>query len=231
VSKASDLIAKALSQEGTGEGKGGVTKYGTWYATQVHDNAYKAAAWCDMFVSWCADQVGLGKVIGRYAYTPSHAQWFADNGKWGQKPKVGAIVFYDWGGSHNRAAIDHVGIVTKVRSDGRIQTIEGNTNDQVAQRVRDLSTVAGFGYPAYPGGTTAPKPSSTPRPLLKYGATGTHVKYLQQRLNAKGYHLAVDGVFGPKTRAAVRAFQAAHKSAVVWVDGEVGPKTWTALAK
>ena len=38
--------------------------------------------------------------------------------------------------------------------------------------------------------------------------------------------MAVDGIFGPKTEAAVKAFQKAKKLSV---DGQVGPKTWAAI--
>lgn len=61
---------------------------------------------------------------------------------------------------------------------------------------------------------------------LRNGSTGGNVRKLQETLNVFGAGLAVDGIFGPKTEAAVRAFQKAHK---LDVDGIVGPKTWEAL--
>jgi peptidoglycan hydrolase-like protein with peptidoglycan-binding domain len=64
------------------------------------------------------------------------------------------------------------------------------------------------------------------QPLLRDGSSGNSVKQLQQMLNAAGYHVAVDGVFGPQTEAAVRQFQQAHH---LQVDGIVGPQTWGAL--
>lgn len=64
------------------------------------------------------------------------------------------------------------------------------------------------------------------QPLLRNGSTGNSVKQLQQMLNAAGYHLKVDGIFGPQTEAAVRQFQQTHH---LQVDGIVGPQTWGAL--
>lgn len=42
---------------------------------------------------------------------------------------------------------------------------------------------------------------------LSYGSRGDDVKKLQESLNANGYNLAVDGIYGPKTQAAVSKYQ------------------------
>ena len=63
-------------------------------------------------------------------------------------------------------------------------------------------------------------------PLLGYGSTGSDVRNLQTMLNANGYNLAVDGIFGQKTKAAVRDYQAANG---LKVDGLVGDETWGSL--
>jgi peptidoglycan hydrolase-like protein with peptidoglycan-binding domain len=66
--------------------------------------------------------------------------------------------------------------------------------------------------------------------VLRQGANSAWprvtVRSLQYLLNARGAKLTVDGVFGPKTKAAVVAFQRAHH---LTVDGVVGAKTWGAL--
>ena len=63
--------------------------------------------------------------------------------------KPGAIVFFDWGGTDEIPKIDHVGIIEKVLDDGRVQTIEGNTDDACKRRVRSASVIAGFWNPPY----------------------------------------------------------------------------------
>jgi peptidoglycan hydrolase-like protein with peptidoglycan-binding domain len=50
---------------------------------------------------------------------------------------------------------------------------------------------------------------------------GDPVKAVQAKVG-----VGADGFFGPKTEAAVRAFQRAHD---LVPDGIVGPKTWRAL--
>lgn len=52
------------------------------------------------------------------------------------------------------------------------------------------------------------------------------VKWLQERLNAKGAHLVVDGIIGENTRAVVKEWQRTHS---LVVDGIAGPKTRLSL--
>ncbi len=61
------------------------------------------------------------------------------------------------------------------------------------------------------------------RLFLQAGAIGSEVKELQKVLSAEGfYKFKIDGLFGYRTRAAVRAYQKKHK---LMVDGIVGPQT------
>jgi peptidoglycan hydrolase-like protein with peptidoglycan-binding domain len=68
--------------------------------------------------------------------------------------------------------------------------------------------------------------SISPWPLIRKGNRAHPVRTLQHLLRAREHDVAVDGLFGPKTEAAVRAFQD-QKHLVV--DGIVGPRTWSAL--
>jgi peptidoglycan hydrolase-like protein with peptidoglycan-binding domain len=67
-------------------------------------------------------------------------------------------------------------------------------------------------------------------PVLRPGPNSTWpqvtVRSLQYLLDAHGAKVAVDGVFGANTEAAVLAFQRAHH---LTADGATGPQTWAAL--
>ncbi|MDD3027929.1 MAG: polysaccharide deacetylase family protein [Erysipelotrichaceae bacterium] len=79
-----------------------------------------------------------------------------------------------------------------------------------------------------PTTTTAPVSNATidTWPTLKYGSVGTAVKQLQQMLTYYKFPLVADGVFGPKTLSAVKAFQTSRGIAA---DGIVGPITRSKL--
>lgn len=56
---------------------------------------------------------------------------------------------------------------------------------------------------------------------------GEDVRWAQARLNALGYNSGTpDGIFGPNTDKAVKAFQGANGLSK---DGDIGPKTWAKL--
>ncbi|GII51925.1 hypothetical protein Pth03_03140 [Planotetraspora thailandica] len=158
----SQLLKLAESQVGIHENSyGGGTKFQAWYMsspraqeTVARDggnvSAYANAAWCDMFVSWVGNKLGIRPVLGSDAYTVAHARWFAQNNRWGSAPKPGAVVFFALNGGKSIDSIDHVGFVIKDNGNGTIQTVEGNTlSGEVAIRTRPTWQVAGYGYPYY----------------------------------------------------------------------------------
>jgi len=69
--------------------------------------------------------------------------------------------------------------------------------------------------------------STHPCPTLRSGSRGSSVTDLQIRLRNAGFDPGgIDGIFGPRTRSAVIAFQ---RSKGLTPDGIVGINTWTAL--
>jgi lysozyme len=72
---------------------------------------------------------------------------------------------------------------------------------------------------------------STNKPYLSQGSAGPEVRELQCELNlsmdpGNGYEVAIDGIFGPRTKSAVLRFQACVG---IQQDGIVGPATWSWL--
>lgn len=128
------------------------------YASR-HGSEFLKAPWCDMAVTRWARISGNKEAVlprGDRAYTVWHAEDFQKIGRWHagtaanvDKAKPGDIVFFDWGASNDINKIDHVGVVEKVLGGGRLQTIEGNTDNAVKRRVRSASSIAGLGRPAY----------------------------------------------------------------------------------
>lgn len=163
-------------------------------------------------------------------------------------PKVGDQIFFY---NTDKTDIAHTGLVYMV-DDKKVYTVEGNTNGSsgviangggVRKKSYSLSyaRIAGYGRPNY--GTNAGKPISVPAPTetvtsqqesevvsmrtLRINCKGTQVKVLQWLLNNAGCNAGtVDGVFGKKTNAAVKAYQ---QKAGLEADGVVGGKTWTKL--
>lgn len=141
------VLYAAASQVGITESPAGsnAVKYNeAFYGRKVSGSAYP---WCMAFVWWVFRQAGLSlyktascsALVGRYkAQAPGQVL----RGNY----RPGDIVFFDF--TWKRAKTEHVGIVAKVRADGTLETIEGNTgsgNDAnggaVMRRVRKTSLV------------------------------------------------------------------------------------------
>ena len=94
-----------------------------------------------------------------------------------------------------------------------------------ASAIAGLALVAGTA-----NASSAPSPvslSSSACPVdISYGQVSGCVTELQELLNKRGAHLAVDGDFGPATLGAVKSYQSSHGLSV---DGIVGPLTKASL--
>lgn len=73
------------------------------------------------------------------------------------------------------------------------------------------------------GGVLPPVKGRADMPEIQVGAEGQAVEVLQRVLQHQGHDLAADGVFGPITEDALKAFQASRGLAS---DGICGPITW-----
>lgn len=142
----SDIVSVALSQVGN---VGGET-YWSWYGFSEHVD------WCACFVSWCANACGYidAGVMPKFASCTSGGMaWFKEHGQWQERdyiPNPGDIIFFDWASNGLAGDADHVGIVEKVEN-GRIYTIEGNSDDSVRQNSYPVGylEIRGVGCPIY----------------------------------------------------------------------------------
>ena len=131
------MVSVAMAQLGNEGGQ----KFWSWYGFSSR------VEWCACFVSWCADQCGLitSGAVPKFASCPMGVNWFKSNGKWQENsysPSVGTIIFFDWDGD---GVSDHVGIVEKCEN-GRVYTVEGNSNDMVQQSIYTVGSNLILGY-------------------------------------------------------------------------------------
>ncbi len=108
----------------------------------------KGYAWCMAFVYWCVLQASLKSEITNPLKKTGGvlAQFNACKDFIVKIPQPGYIFIMDFG-----HGVGHTGFVDKILPNGKIQTIEGNTNDdgsregyEVAIRIRKISQIAGF---------------------------------------------------------------------------------------
>jgi hypothetical protein len=108
--------------------------------------------------------VSIAAKIGKYAYCPTHVQFFKSQGRWHARgsvtPQAGDVIFFQSGG-----VACHVGLVEKCAG-GYVTTIEGNASGSsgltpnggaVVRKSYSVGTtyILGYGRPAYAAGEAA----------------------------------------------------------------------------
>jgi hypothetical protein len=103
--------------------------------------------WCAYFTSWVAAQAGVpvGDRGQGYGWVPDVSRWARETGRWvpadAGRPAVGDLVVFDRDGD---GVHDHIGVVTGIRPDGGVETVEGNSDDRVSARSYQPGEAAGF---------------------------------------------------------------------------------------
>lgn len=240
--RADDFVNTMLSFEGVTENPPGSnhTPIGQEYG-------WNGVPWCAEAVSVACRRLGFPLHEAAVIRIEGHARAGDWGMGWSSAPVRGSAVCFDWAG-HGNPNDMHVGVVTEVLDGGRFRTIEGNYHDSCQRVLRDMKYVRGFATfpfedapaPTQPTPAPAPQPAPAPlpppdqrpfgdwpeqnKPLIRRGARGNPVAYLQQVISAKaGGHIGIDGIFGPQTESRVRTVQL---NSHIGVDGIVGPQTW-----
>lgn len=203
-------------------------KYGSkWFGHVVYD--------CSGLTSKLASKLGL-----KY-YHGSNSSWNKDCAYKGKIVKGMKLPAGAWTYTGTDSKKPHIGIVDPTGE--WVIEAQGTKAGVVRTKLSNSKWKywglgKGMEYDFIPGETTAPVSSSKPemtkpvktvkKQTLRRGSRGNDVKELQTILSKAGSSLAIDGIFGPGTQSAVRAFQKKHN---LVVDGIVGPKTWAELLK
>lgn len=167
---AEKLVKQALFYEGVTEdpkGSNNVIFNTDYYGHKVTGASY---AWCvvfiwDMFrIAGASSLFYNGKKVSNTVIVET---WGKSAGLTVPKEEVrrGDLVLFDF--NHNNAP-DHIGFALGAAKDGKVETIEGNTDDQVGRRTRNLSDVCTVIRPEY-----EQESSCTPEscPILAYLAS------------------------------------------------------------
>ncbi|HMV65207.1 MAG TPA: peptidoglycan-binding protein [Myxococcota bacterium] len=151
-----------------------------------------------------------GQVSALQSLLNAHGANLSVDGDFGPRTHAAVVSFQQ---SHGLAPDGVAGPATAAALNG---SARGSANNNAGDSGRDTPAPA----PAAPAVTISGDPA------LREGSRGGQVTALQRRLNELGGSLVVDGDFGGRTAAAVRAFQQANR---LTADGVVGPRTAAVL--
>ena len=196
-------------------------KYGKkWIGHRVWD--------CSGLTKDCGAKLGL-----KY-YHGSNSSWNKDCSNKGDLRKGMVLPVGAWVYTGTSSSKPHIGIYT---GNGLVTEAAGTTQGVIQTKLHGgkwkfWGLGKGITFDFIPGKDVPIPEKETPTqtyyPTLRRGAKGELVMQLQDLLSKDGSSLVIDGIFGPGTQSAVRAFQKKHG---LEVDGIVGPKTWAELLK
>lgn len=236
-------IAFARRYQGVKEGPppgSNIQRFGAWYG-------FNGVAWCAIYLSFVFYSTGVrfpGSTTAKgFSFCPAIVAWGRTRGRLSRTPHVGDIALkVDNGVAH------HCELVTRILGNG-FSSIGGNTGPvnlsnggEVLEHDHFLADGWVFVTPPYSSVAPVPiPPKPRPAPVRNAGpitrnwvltspleGPNGQIKWAQQRLAGEGYAISTaDGIFGPQTEAAVRAFQ---RDEGLSVDGVLGPITGTHIA-
>lgn len=130
----------------------GITKYGSWFAEQVHDSAYRDGDSCAMGQIWAAAKAGLLDLYGgarkEWAWVPSWLKHLQAQGWEVDGPDELVLGFMDW--PPQNGIPNHVLMAMGPASGGEFPTLEFNTRKGgtgpygVWERTRPVSQALAF---------------------------------------------------------------------------------------
>lgn len=195
-------------------------KYGAWFG-------WNGVAWCNIFLSWLYWHVGSPfpaiQTPKGCAYVPTMVSAAIRYGQWRPvgtyTPKPGDMIVFKF---TNRP--DHIGIVKAVLPDGRIWTIEGNTNAagsrtgggvwEVYRRTRILGYIETkpkadwFAIRRFIAGVVLSKVQPIRTQVPTHNGNAEDIRSIQEGLNVvKNAGLTVDGNYGDITKLHVIDWQ------------------------
>jgi LysM repeat protein len=214
------------------------TVFGRWYPMSHQP-------FCDMFVSYCASVGGEAAAVGKFAYCPSHVNYFKNKGRWYGRTatfKRGDVVFFSWDGG---PTADHVGFVLADSAPGQsVKTVEGNTvagsgpnqgsGGAVCYKTRPRNVILGVGRPAYGSTGTTGKAVTIDGKKYGPGATGDHITVMGRALVKAGCSKYKEGpgpTWGSADTESFRAYQIKIGDGGSAADGIPGPKQLAKLLK
>lgn len=152
--------------------------------------------WCSIFMNWVAMKAGYEKSASAAARSWLNIGFSVEN------PEPGDVVVY-WRESPESHK-GHVGIFLGFSNDhSRIYTLGGNQSDSVSISAYSVDQLLDFRRLREVGVITLPDQ------VIERGDRGQEVVQLQNALKQANFDVGTsDGIFGPKTEAALKQFQA-----------------------